>query len=477
MHRKVSAVTKLTQESRKLTVEDLLAIEQSRSRVFALEEENRKLKRKLDVDMTNEIMSLRHQLTVTQNKADSVMTELQESESKRKQAAAANGGNNRGLRDSEDRFLMEQKLKDDIDHLRRQRVELEAALLERDARALENRFDLESRQDEIDRMTRRLREVESAYHSAVMLFDNQKAMASETKTQQQQQQQQRVMTPLQDNYVGVGSKNRSKRELELEGVIDAMKRVIEKLKLENDRFRRGGTQDEEKKLVEYEKKVILEKKKADQFQADLKSCQEKLKEHENSNQKLIQKQQQTALLRKQLSSKDDEINKLKDEIDKISQAKTEIEDDLLSAEAKIEKLELNIQHSSRPNSNANNSQLKALEQKLSEAQREYDINVKELSELISEIRTENDDLRSQLLKSNARAQELMLQSSPDHRDYMRSIPDDFNTAELDNLKEENAKLKKELSAFDMEFFEEIETLKWSYAEAIKKLRVYENASR
>ena len=37
MSRKVGAVTKLTQESRKLTVDDLMAIEQARSRVYTLE--------------------------------------------------------------------------------------------------------------------------------------------------------------------------------------------------------------------------------------------------------------------------------------------------------------------------------------------------------------------------------------------------------------------------------------------------------
>ena len=52
-----------------------------------------------------------------------------------------------------------------------------------------------------------------------------------------------------------------------EGVIDAMKRVIEKLKLENERYKRGGgTQDEDKKLAENEKKLLAEKKKCEQLQ-------------------------------------------------------------------------------------------------------------------------------------------------------------------------------------------------------------------
>ena len=41
------------------------------------------------------------------------------------------------------------------------------------------------------------------------------------------------------------------------------------------------------------------------------------------------------------------------------------------------------------------------------------------------------------------------------------------------LKEENTKLREELSAFDLDFFEEIEDLKYKYAEAVRKLQQYE----
>jgi hypothetical protein len=45
------------------------------------------------------------------------------------------------------------------------------------------------------------------------------------------------------------------------------------------------------------------------------------------------------------------------------------------------------------------------------------------------------------------------------------------------LKEENEKLRQELSAFDLDFFEEIENLKYAHSEAIKKLKVYEGNER
>ena len=44
------------------------------------------------------------------------------------------------------------------------------------------------------------------------------------------------------------------------------------------------------------------------------------------------------------------------------------------------------------------------------------------------------------------------------------------------LREENEKLKQELSAFDLDFFEEIENLKFAHAEAIRKLKIYEGRS-
>jgi hypothetical protein len=49
-------------------------------------------------------------------------------------------------------------------------------------------------------------------------------------------------------------------------------------------------------------------------------------------------------------------------------------------------------------------------------------------------------------------------------------------ARLQQMTDENAKLKRELSAFDLDFFEEIENLKYAHAEAVRKLRVHEAAA-
>ena len=48
-----------------------------------------------------------------------------------------------------------------------------------------------------------------------------------------------------------------------------------------------------------------------------------------------------------------------------------------------------------------------------------------------------------------------------------------SAAEARKLREENSKLREELSAFDLDFFEEIEDLKFKYAEAMRRLQQYE----
>jgi hypothetical protein len=48
---------------------------------------------------------------------------------------------------------------------------------------------------------------------------------------------------------------------------------------------------------------------------------------------------------------------------------------------------------------------------------------------------------------------------------------------ISQLEKENAELRSELSAFDLDFFEEIEDLKFKYAEAAKKCRAFDEYVR
>ena len=52
------------------------------------------------------------------------------------------GGDFTSLRASEDRYLREEMLKDELNSARKIRLELEASLLERDSQAMEMRYEL-----------------------------------------------------------------------------------------------------------------------------------------------------------------------------------------------------------------------------------------------------------------------------------------------------------------------------------------------
>ena len=106
-------------------------------------------------------------------------------------------------------------------------------------------------------------------------------------------------------------------------------------------------------------------------------------------------------------------------------------------------------------------------------------------------RAENDRLEREL--QEVRSREAMLM---DTRDSLQNKVNDLqkqlqqalsgtvgggvmandSNSEIRRLRDENERLRQELSAFDLDFFEEIENLKYAHAEALKKLRVYERTA-
>jgi len=434
----------------------VVAAEEASRRIFALEDQLAVLKRKVDVEQPNEIAALRHRLAVQQAKVGELEAELEESTERRKRAAAAGSAGGAqaksSLRDSEDRYLREERLKDDLEIARRQKLELEAALLDRDARAIEHRFDLESKDVEAERLRKRIRELENAYRSA--------AAASGAKLSS-------GLSALDAAGVGAtkggGSSSAAQRERDLEGVIEAMKRVVDKLKAENDRLKKATGGDA--KAADAEKKLAAEKKRADKAEEELKGMGAKLKGHEESSQKLMQKQEQITKLRKQLKQREDELAAVQadgshtaDEVDNLKRK-------LASKEERIQQLETSLQQADSKASRAAASAAGAG----GGSSKEADI-----------LRREVEAVRSELAASQRRLAELEAASASNtgagggggggvHAAQLQ--------AELRQLRDENKNLRQELSAFDLDFFEEIEDLKLAHAEAVSKLKIYERGGR
>ena len=275
----------------------------------------------------------------------------------------------------------------------------------------------------------------------------------------------------------------SKKEQELEGVIEALKRVIDRLKAENDRLSgtkkgatgtttttgHGGTTGAA--TGDFERKYQHEKKRAEALEAENKTLTDKMRGHDESSQKIVQRQQQIALLRKQLTSKGEEITALKEANEGVIVERETIKRKASVLQDRINELEIQLHKasnasrapvSSNNNNNANNT-----------------AELQELKARIGTMSTENDSLKMQLhdlrksLKDNTTAPAPAATATGNNSSNLNTAS---VQAELQRVKDENALLRKELSAFDIDFFEEIENLKYAHAEAIRKLKMYEQSA-
>lgn len=341
--------------------------------------------------------------------------------------------------------MREERLKDELARSKQQRLDLEASLLDRDSRAMESKFDLETRDHELERFKRRIKELEIAYRGVVA------ASGSVHKDNKN----------LSNNIDDTGSK--FTREKDLEGVVEAMKKVVDKLKSENDRLRKGSIDD--RKLGDAEKRAANEKKRAEKLDEEMKSLQAKLKGYEESNQKLTQKSQQVISLRKNLKLREDEILVFREQAEEAINEKENLNKKLNKLTNQVSQLELSLAQLSSKSLKGNNDQNS--KQELIDLKNKFAVQAVEIEQLRSqsaELRQKNKILTDQNSGNN---------SGNNSRSRGNN---EVNLDEFNKLKIENDKLRAELSAFDMDFFDEIENLKYAHAEAIKKLKVYENTS-
>ena len=461
LQKKAQSSLRYASETRKLTSEDLGQLEHAQTKIFALEEELVRLRRKAHVEQSNEvghhltsrqvhlhhfktmyvqISALGHQISTQRARISELESDIAEYERRLKRINADRGGP-RSLRESEDQYLKEERLRDDLDLVRRQKLELEAALLERDARAIESKFDLEASELEIGRLKRRVKELESSYKALSSLSQGSTARANSGSSAM--------------NAVS----SRGKREEELEGIVEAMKRVVDKLKADNDRLKKTAAaaelgSDERKTGGDFDRKLQSEKKRADRLEEEKSSLMEKLKGHEENSQKIVQRQQQVAMLRRQLKTKEEEMQSTREQLEAAIVERETLRGRMAGLQGRVDELGsalLKQQGSTNQKSlgTAPTVKLEQLQRDLAESRSDKAALQREIDSLRSQV----DDLRR--LGPSASGAELL--------------------SEAKRLREENTKLRRELSAFDLDFFEEIENLKYAHAEAIRKLRLYESS--
>jgi DNA repair exonuclease SbcCD ATPase subunit len=375
---------------------------------------------------------LQQKLSASTERIAQLEREISESEEKNKKYFSSQARN--GMRESEDRFLREERLRDELDVLRRTKLGLEASLLERDSQALEQRFNVEAAQVDVERLRRRVSELEQVNRALRNITTSGSHVGASA-------------APLTNAFATAGdSLAQSRREIELESVVDSLRRVVEKLRAENDRLRKDNSREgevNEKRArpdstsatnvpmsTDKDKKALqVEKKKNERLLAELSTAHSKIKQLDELQAKFSSRAQQLSSLRQSLKIKEEELSRALQDMEVLRQ--------------KVANLERN-------------------DGGINEHEKRLDVLRKQLS--VST--TENDRLRADMSELQRKLQSSLSTSS--------SVGDTHAMQqELTRLHDENEKLKQELSAFDLDFFEEIENLKFAHAQALRKLKLYE----
>ena len=310
---------------------------------------------------------------------------------------------------------------------------------------------MEAKEAEVSRLRRRVAELEELRDTL--------SMASATGG--------RVIA-WEEDQKSRGAGARFQRERDLEGVVESLRKVSDKLRVENERLRKGGGADEWK-VAEAEKKAVAEKKRADKLQEELAGVQAKLRSLEDAGLKLTQRQQLIAQLRRQLKSKEDELGTTVRRAEELEESLEGERRRVAAAEGRIQALEAQQLASRAAGANKDElrraeSEVVSLKEQLRQLQRERERDRETMQTQISS-RAADSQRKGDSTSADVSALKESLRRATDEGTKLRS--------ELQGLREENAKLRSELSAFDLDFFEEIENLKYAHAEAVRKLALYE----
>ncbi|CAN0158413.1 unnamed protein product, partial [Ectocarpus sp. 4 AP-2014] len=431
-----------------------------RSRLFQLEEENASLKRVAEMELPREVESLKHQVRALRAQLEETDNQLEEAERRAKVVVAralSSDGNSGGggggiLRAEEGLYHDLQAAKDEVVALKAIGRDLEGQVLERDSVNMELRFDLEARTAETERLRRRTRELQAALKTG-------------------------------GGGGGAGAKDgsrpaggRFKRERDLEGVVDALKRVTDKLRGENDRLRRmagegGGKAEAERSAREAKKKAAALREEVDRLTA-------RAKDADSAVQKLAQKQDLVNQLRRTLKVRDATIKTFQGRAEDLAETKTLLSAELEAANQRLVASDRDRRSSgrSRPHSPAAAAHTT---RDLEDAKREAATLRQQRMErrCASAMSTASRGGEGAADSFDGGSKDLLRVSGNgglgSRGDGEGRLTQDRLKKENDRLREENDRLSEELGAFDHEFFEEIEDLKYKYSEAARKLRQFE----
>jgi chromosome segregation ATPase len=220
------------------------------------------------------------------------------------------------------------------------------------------------------------------------------------------------------------------------------------------------------------KQLALEKKKSARLDEEVRGLQEKVRQLEDGGQKLVQRQQQVAALRKQLKGKEDRALEAGHRAAELEAENGLMKQRLSDSHNRMQQLEIQLATSQSAAASALSSAQRHQQQQHDGKGAEMDKELGALKRQASEAALEVQTLRAQLGEARRELRQARdAGTGPTGGSISRVTAEEQQL--LKKLSAENKRLKDELSAFDLDFFEEIENLKYAHSEAAKLVKWYE----
>lgn len=427
----------------------LTSVEESRKRVYELEQRCADLTRTIEVEKEGEIRTLRAERDGLADKKEAVERQL--ASSKRRVRAleqtvkSGSGGGGGGktsdresgamyLRSSEERFREGEELKGELDTVTAERNVLEGRLLERDNLIMELRFDVEAATVGMPMLERRVRELETSN----------RALASQVIDGSRGGGRGSPLSASQSRKAG----ERFKRERDLEGVIESQNRVIMKMQTENERLTKRGVSAS--KIVEAQKELRSLRRRVKDLSSEREELLDKAATASAARLDSGKQKDMVRQLRRKMKSTESKMSSLRETARDAQASKQRLEDELAQANTQLTKVERDVERLTT-GSSARGGAGGRSERELRRVADENDALRSELEEMRGKLTQTQRDLR---LRESERG-------TPGSTGGASKSSGSSREAEL---MDENKKLRAELESFDLEFFEEVEDLKYKYSQ-------------
>jgi chromosome segregation ATPase len=211
------------------------------------------------------------------------------------------------------------------------------------------------------------------------------------------------------------------------------------------------------------------------------NCDNRAAVGDDSIQRLAQKQEMANQLRRQLRGRDETLATLQRQLDEATAARVRLEGELQTATARAEAASQQARRYADGSSSSSAAVTAAPAAEVAKLRREADTAAATIRQLRAAATSHaNDDFNVSSDVVRLRAELARLQSERGLRSSASGAAGGAGVIvvqqleeRIDALQQDNERLNRELQAFDLDFFEEIEDLKFKYSEAVRRLRIYE----